>query len=60
MIKIYGREQVRRATMDAVPICRGWNELLWDSSPAYRRVQAFTNQGHETRFIDNATIDAAT
>jgi hypothetical protein len=32
----------------------------WDRSRAYRRVQAFKGQGHETRFIDNATIDAAT
>lgn len=60
MIKTYGREQVRSATIDAAPICRGWNEPLWDNSPAYRRVQTFKDQGHETRFIDNATITAAT
>ena len=59
MIKIYGREQVRTATIDAVPICRGWNEPLWDSSPVYRRVQVFKSQGHETHLIDNATFDAA-
>ncbi|WP_045747976.1 TniQ family protein [Actinoplanes rectilineatus] len=60
MIKLFGRERVRNATMDAVPICHDWNTSLWEGKPAYQRIQVFKHLDYETRFVDNATLDAAT
>jgi hypothetical protein len=45
--------------MAAAPICRGWSDRSWGGQPSHERLLVFQNQGDETRFIDNAAVDAA-
>jgi len=59
LIQLHGREPVRSAVMAATPICRKWNDRSGGGQPSHERLLVFQNQGDETRFIDNAAVDAA-
>ncbi|WP_341715662.1 TniQ family protein [Micromonospora sp. FIMYZ51] len=59
LIQLHRREPVRSAVMAAAPICRGWSDRSGGGQPSHERLLVFQNQGDETRFIDNAAVDAA-